>query len=179
MIWRPSPIDRPRPPSPAASADPHPSSTAAAAAAGVPPHPRLAARWASRSSLSSLPTHKSNSILSRWNLRIHLKILALFFFLSDYIIITPCCGFYWFVNRDGVPGLLRMPTEAAQLCPHGRRPRHGRIWDLPARRVDEDFRRRRRGTTVARAACWVAYVWPPDAHGCCPRWRWQFLRQAP
>lgn len=84
MIWRPSPIDRPRPPSPAASADPHPSSTAAAAAAGVPPHPRLAARWASRSSLSSLPTHKSNSILSRWNLRIHLKILALFFFVRLY-----------------------------------------------------------------------------------------------
>ena len=52
----------------------------------------------------------------------------------------------------GVPGILRVPAEAAQLLPHRRRPRHGRVRDLPARRVDEDIRgRRRRGVAGARA----------------------------
>ena len=44
----------------------------------------------------------------------------------------------------GVPGLLRVPAQAAQLHPHRRRPRHGRLRDLPARRVDENIRGRQR-----------------------------------
>jgi hypothetical protein len=59
----------------------------------------------------------------------------------------------------GVPGLLRVPAQAAQLHPHRRRPRYGWLRDLPARRVDEDIRgRHRRGFDGGGARLWPAVV---------------------